>query len=348
MGVYGTKYPDLIQAAQLQQEEQKAQNSGAGGQSPGGALASTAGSIAAKWALKKALADSAAAGASTAAGGTAAGATGAGAATGTAAASGTAAGGTAAGGTTAASAGTAALPIAAAIAAAYLANRAYVRSRYKTGNEAAKDPVNYIGGGVSAGAGTFAGGRNENTSDVTKDWKFWAGMSNPYTSSFYSAPRLLGSLFGRPKTQVEEQRWGKLRDAGIVSEDQMPGWVQEGKDVKGSQYRSDLPADFIGFDDSGEWVNNKFAKSRDEKDLVGRELTGYSEFAKKFGPDWLNTFSEQQRNDIADLYAKSGAVDEHHGTIDLVDEKVDQQKLQELVDLLKKPEASKAPVWQKM
>ena len=65
------------------------------------------------------------------------------------------------------------------------------------------------------------------------------------------------------------------------------------------------------------WVNNKFALSRDEKDLKGQDIWGNAAFFEKFGNDWLKTFNEDQRLAIAQLVLEAGLVRERHGTIDV-------------------------------
>lgn len=67
----------------------------------------------------------------------------------------------------------------------------------------------------------------------------------------------------------------------------------------------------------GQYGNTAFASSRNEKDLKPEDIWGYSTFFKKYGNDWLGKFNEQQRRDIAQAALDSGAVNEHHGTVDV-------------------------------
>lgn len=81
--------------------------------------------------------------------------------------------------------------------------------------------------------------------------------------------------------------------------------------------RKDLAPDFIGKDSQGNWVNNKFAQSRNEKDLRPEDIWGYSAFGETFGNDWLGKYSEDQRRQIAQKALDLGAVKEKYGSIDL-------------------------------
>lgn len=75
--------------------------------------------------------------------------------------------------------------------------------------------------------------------------------------------------------------------------------------------------DYIGKDPTAGWVNNKFAQSRNEKDLRPEDIWGYSAFGQKYGNDWFGKFNEGQRKNIAQAYLDAGAVSEGKGAIKL-------------------------------
>ena len=77
------------------------------------------------------------------------------------------------------------------------------------------------------------------------------------------------------------------------------------------------PADFVGVDPTGGWVNNKFAASRNESDLTAKDIWGTDAFFEKYGNDWLGGFTPGQRESIAQQALDAGAVREHHGMIDV-------------------------------
>lgn len=67
-------------------------------------------------------------------------------------------------------------------------------------------------------------------------------------------------------------------------------------------------ADFKGMTPEG-FVNNKFANSRNEKDLTGKDIWGYSSFGDTFGNDWFGKFNEGQREQIANKALELGATE---------------------------------------
>jgi hypothetical protein len=67
----------------------------------------------------------------------------------------------------------------------------------------------------------------------------------------------------------------------------------------------------------GGYGNVKFAESRNEADLNPEDIIGYSAFMKKFGSDWFDKFSQQQRLGIAKKALEAGAVNEAKGSINI-------------------------------
>lgn len=129
---------------------------------------------------------------------------------------------------------------------------------------------------------------------------------------------LLGSRLGdRDKWKTEGKRMSKLQNQGV----QIPDVLLHSQKLQRGRSKEELvhpnfSADFVGMTPDG-WVNNKFALSRDEKDLKPQDIWGNAAFFEKFGNDWLQKFSEDQRMAIAQLALEAGLVKEHHGTIDV-------------------------------
>lgn len=127
-----------------------------------------------------------------------------------------------------------------------------------------------------------------------------------------------GLLQGKPKTNVEQDRWKALGALGYAVPDGYDDPSRKHYVPKGQLINPNLAADFVGNDPtSGAWVNNKFSRTRDEKDLVGKDLVGYATFGEKFGKDWMNNYSLDQKEKIAQKALDLGAVREHHGTVDV-------------------------------
>lgn len=129
---------------------------------------------------------------------------------------------------------------------------------------------------------------------------------------------LIGSRLGdRDRWKTEGKRLGKLLEQGVAIPQEMLGAMQltRGRS-KEELINPSFPRDFVGHTEQG-FVNNKFALSRDEKDLHPEDIMGYAAFFEKFGNDWLGKFSAEQRWAIAKVALDSGSVREKHGTINV-------------------------------
>lgn len=68
---------------------------------------------------------------------------------------------------------------------------------------------------------------------------------------------------------------------------------------------------------AGLYSNAKFAESRNVADLNPEDIWGYGTWLKRFGNDWLEKYTEDQRKQIAQAALNRGLVKEHHGTVDV-------------------------------
>jgi hypothetical protein len=141
-------------------------------------------------------------------------------------------------------------------------------------------------------------------------------MNNPMSPVF--VPMQASKLWTSDKWKTEGNRLKKLIDQGVeVPESyQAPMMLKRGR-KKEELINPYVPKDFVGNTPQYGWVNNKFADSRKEDDLKAEDIWGYANFFERYGNDWTKKFSEQQRRDIAQKALASGAVNEHHGTIDV-------------------------------
>lgn len=125
-------------------------------------------------------------------------------------------------------------------------------------------------------------------------------------------------LLDTNRYKKEGNRLAELEKKGVKIPDSMKlAMTLERGRTKDELVNKNFAADFVGNDGKGGWVNNKFANSRDTNDLKKEDIWGYSAFSEKFGNDWWNKFSTQQRADIAQAALDNKAVKEHHGTIDI-------------------------------
>lgn len=150
--------------------------------------------------------------------------------------------------------------------------------------------------------------------------KQWGGtMAKLDKLAMKTDPFMIASrLWTSDKWKTEGNRLKKLSENGVDIPEALRGPMTQQRGRKTSDLiRKDLPADFIGKDARGNYVNNKFATSRKESDLKPEDIWGYSAFLEKYGNDWLGKFNEDQRRKVAQEALDQGAVNEHHGTIDI-------------------------------
>ena len=170
----------------------------------------------------------------------------------------------------------------------------------------------YYTGGLSTLAEGFA--RKQWGGTMKKLDKF--NQTNPLSPVF--VPMMASRLWTSNEWKKEGNRLRDLEKKGIMIPESMKTAMnlQQGRS-KDQLVNKNFAADFVGNDGKGGWVNNKFANSRDTNDLKKEDIWGYSAFSEKFGNDWWNKFSTQQRADIAQAALDNKAVKEHHGTIDI-------------------------------
>lgn len=117
------------------------------------------------------------------------------------------------------------------------------------------------------------------------------------------------------KWKTEGNRLGSLQDKGVYLPDNLLSSMPTGGRGKDELVNHNYGADFVGRDDQGNWVNNLFANDRDVKNLRGEDIVNYSTFAEH-DPDWFRK-PLQDRINYANQLLQQGAVNEHHGTIDV-------------------------------
>lgn len=142
---------------------------------------------------------------------------------------------------------------------------------------------------------------------------------------------VLGAGYGlamKPKrTDLEQKRLRGLHAGGYkyITNDMM-------KDTKDSGFRGDLGEDFVGYDSSGKYVNNRFARSRKESDLTPETIlkssqgVGQAGFAKEFGNAWMERLNEAQRSELVGEALKRNLVSERYGSTFLAPDQELQRK----------------------
>lgn len=141
---------------------------------------------------------------------------------------------------------------------------------------------------------------------------------NPF--AMYRAAEKLFGFGDQNKWKTERRKLDKLKDKGIYVPENLAAANLNKAQGRNAGYRQELGADFIGRDEQGNWVNNKFAQSRNVADLRPEDIVNYSAFAEK-DPEWFKKPLDQ-RLQIADQALQAGAVSEGKGSI-----KVDWKKV---------------------
>lgn len=118
-----------------------------------------------------------------------------------------------------------------------------------------------------------------------------------------------GNFGDKDRYKTEYKRAQALRDKGI-------NWQYNANEPTSGRSKAELIAEEQAKIDAGGYGNTKFAASRNEADLLGKDISGYAAFAEKYGEKYANA-SQSAKDAIADEYLKAKAVREHHGTIDI-------------------------------
>ncbi len=122
---------------------------------------------------------------------------------------------------------------------------------------------------------------------------------------------LVRNLFGgKSRTKVEAEKWEQLKKQGVL-----PRYGNAS--VPSAKFDASKPADFAGYNEKGEYVNNRYAGARgDESKYRGADISDTATFYQTFGDAWTKA-TDAQRTQIADEALKRRLIDEHHGTVDL-------------------------------
>lgn len=187
-------------------------------------------------------------------------------------------------------------------------------------------PLAGVAGGIALGARGIRDmykGEPESYANVAKNPIGVGGRATLAiaTGGLSELGRAVG-LFGNKKQfKTEQRKLEGLQSQGVyVPQSLIDNSPQKGRS-KDELIRRDLDPDFVGRDTNGNWVNNKFAQSRDVADLRPTDIVNYSAFAEK-DPDWFKK-SVEEREKIAAEALAAGAVSEGKGSI-----KIDWKKLE--------------------
>jgi len=125
---------------------------------------------------------------------------------------------------------------------------------------------------------------------------------------------LLGKLFSPRQKNLEKERWKRLEKyygfTGLK-----PEWVDT-KDAALKAQDKTMSKDFVGYNDKGQWVNNKFANSGKDADLKAQDIQQFATNFETFGKEY-SALPEEKKLQMMQIALDNGLVREHKGTVDI-------------------------------
>lgn len=125
---------------------------------------------------------------------------------------------------------------------------------------------------------------------------------------------IAGSIWSPRKKNIEKQRWERLEKyygfTGLK-----PEWVDT-KDAALKAQDKTLPKDFVGYNDKGQWVNNKFVNSGKNQDLQSQDIFEFATNVENFGKEYL-ALPQEKKLQMMDIALRNGLVKERAGTVNI-------------------------------
>jgi hypothetical protein len=140
-----------------------------------------------------------------------------------------------------------------------------------------------------------------------------AGMPSWMSPSWLVA-KGIGRIFGGTAPNIEKARWERLKNY-YGFDLPKPEWVDT-KDAALKAQNKALPKDFVGYDESGNWVNNKFANSGKDADLRAQDIQEFATNLETFGEEYT-ALPLEKRLQMMDIALRNGLVTEQKGTVDI-------------------------------
>lgn len=153
-----------------------------------------------------------------------------------------------------------------------------------------------------------------------------AGMPS-WMSPLYIPTKIVSKLFGGPAPNIEKARWDRLKSYGF--DVPKPEWVDT-KDAALKAQDKTLAKDYVGYNEQGEWVNNKFANSGQDQDLRPQDIYEFATNFETFGRPY-QVLSDEKKQQIMDIALQNNLVREQKGTVDIAWTPETYQKAQDIL-----------------
>lgn len=141
------------------------------------------------------------------------------------------------------------------------------------------------------------------------------------------ATKAIEKLFGGPAPNIEKERWDRLKSYGF--DVPKPEWVDT-KDAALKAQDKTLAKDYVGYNEQGKWVNNKFANSGKDQDLRPQDIYEFATNFETFGRPY-QVLSDEKKQQIMDIALQNNLVREQKGTVDIAWTPETYQKAQDIL-----------------
>lgn len=155
------------------------------------------------------------------------------------------------------------------------------------------------------------------------------GVRDPLT---WAVTKGISRIMGGTAPNIEKERWERLKMYGF--DVPKPEWVDT-KDAALKAENKNLAKDFVGYDESGKWVNNQFANTGKDEALRPQDIYEFATNHETFGEAYGN-LPEQEKLRLMQIALDNKLVKEHQGTVDI---NWTPETLQQATDILAANEA---------
>lgn len=146
------------------------------------------------------------------------------------------------------------------------------------------------------------------------DAKLQQAGAAPWMSPFWGGTKVWSRILGGTAPNIEKERWERLENyygfTGLK-----PDWVDT-KDAALKAQDKTLGTDYVGYNDKGQWVNNKFATTGLDSDLRPQDIQEFATNFETFGKEY-QALPEEKRLQMMDIALKNNLVQEQKGTVDI-------------------------------
>jgi hypothetical protein len=141
-----------------------------------------------------------------------------------------------------------------------------------------------------------------------------AGLPSWLVNPTWGSTKIISRIMGGTAPNLEKDRWNRLEKyygfTGLK-----PEWVDT-KDAALKAQDKTLGADYVGYNDKGQWVNNKFANSGKDADLRAQDIQQFATNFETFGKEY-SALPEEKKLQMMDIALRNGLVTEQKGTVDI-------------------------------